>query len=76
MTAAETSKETELKCFKCGAPLFVLYRKIYDGTPVMGACKQHQRDLETKLKWQIQPLTPLGWNGEAERPSLVEKGKL
>lgn len=67
MPAAETSKETELKCYKCGAPLYVLYRKINDGTPVMGACKQHQRDLETKLKWQIQPLTPLGCNAGTER---------
>jgi hypothetical protein len=56
--------EPNLKCFKCGEPLHVLYRKIYDGTPVMGACKKHQDDLATKLKWQIQPLTPLGHNAE------------
>jgi len=57
-----TAPEPKLKCFKCGEPLYVLYRKIYDGTPVMGACKKHQDDLATKLKWQIQPLTPLGHN--------------
>lgn len=62
-----TAPEQNLKCFKCGEPLYVLYRKIYDGTPVMGACKKHQDDLATKLKWQIQPLTPLGHNDQAER---------
>ncbi len=46
----------ELRCFKCNAPAFVVSRKIYDGSPVMAACKQHQDLLRTKLKWQIEPM--------------------
>lgn len=46
----------KLKCFKCGDPAFVIYRKIYDGSPVMAACKQHQDLLATKLKWQIEKI--------------------
>jgi hypothetical protein len=50
--------EPKFKCFKVGCiePVYVVYRKVLDGSPVLSACKHHQDLLATKLKWQIKPL--------------------
>jgi hypothetical protein len=61
------------RCFKvgCAEPVFVVYRKIYDGSPVLSACKQHQDILSTKLKWQLPvsqpPTSPSEVGGRGKR---------